>query len=266
MTITVIVLLHIFYQGYRGTSRCKSSCLNLLLTRRLHKNRLLHNAWFHPPAWAQRQVRRLRGRVQHPASSEQHAVCTLINKSVGYTPVFSGAIIVLDQRIRPDVSPGLKHMLSALILAKKTQGDQSHHKHTPASILQGDSAGLLKHVIMKCLTLIDFCCQALFSVTSNSPNLQLSIFSALVGWESCEEEVIRNPVCSNSPKNDAMNSMMSALQPGEDSTWFIYPLHPASGAAVTEAQQNTEYVNQREPDTTTGDMKDWRLFPLARFL
>lgn len=67
------------------------------------------------------------------------------------------------------------------------------------------------------------------------------------------------------PKNDAMNSTMSALQLGEDSTWFIHLLHLAGGAAATEAQQNTEYVNQRESDTMTGDKKDWRLFPLTRF-
>lgn len=74
------------------------------------------------------------------------------------------------------------------------------------------------------------CSQQLWTPQTSSTQCFLRLF---------EEKVARR-------KWSEILSALTPLQPGEGSTWFIYLLHLAGGAAVTEAEQNTEDVNQTE--------------------
>lgn len=156
----------------------KSSRLNPPLTRRLHENRLPHNAWLHLPPLAHRQVRWVGGHVRHAASLERHAArATLINMSWAET---YAACFDLGGEL------------------PKTHGDQSHHKHTPALNISWGSARLLKHVIMKHLTLIDSCCRAPSAAPLNFPNTSTFFSSQYLlhgeSWEKDRKSLLPAPL------------------------------------------------------------------------
>lgn len=234
----------LFLSVLQGDVSRKSSCLNLPLTRRLHKNRLPHNAWLHPPARAQRQVWRSRGRVQHAASSEGHAACaTLINKSSGYTSVFLGAIMVVERKrpraIKDPTNTPLLYISWGQCWITKT----CHHETPDLDwfLLPSDIRSNFELPKPPAVNFFCFC--------------QMRKLRGESDQKSC---LLPKRWCNG--RHDERFTDRQRLH-------LVY-LSASSGrwSSSDRRTTNTEYVNQRESDTKTGDKKDGRLLPWASFL